>query len=134
MSERPPTSRDLIERARRYVRDGGVGTVTLQDGSTLPPVPICILSLEPDMLWFLFVFDDHPHGSYVASITEGDDGEVNVIGQDGEASLEIYTTWLPEQQATLNRWRSSLASQMVYLGVSPTPPNVVYYGGPPPRE
>jgi hypothetical protein len=128
MSERPST-RDLIALARHYVRTGAMATITLDNGVVLPAMPICIMSLTEEMLWFLLAFDDHAHAVHVQAITAGDDGEVLIAGQPDSADIEIFTTWHPDQQAELDAWLESTKVQMVYLPVSPDPPNIVRYEG-----
>jgi len=118
---------NLIARARTFVRTGGTIEVTLPSGSVVGG-PVAIMSFTPEMIWFLFAGDDHPHGSEVTSIQPGDDGQVLVVG-DGDKLISIWGTWEQEQRDDLDAWLEGTKIQQVYLGVSPEPPEIVRYEG-----
>ena len=122
------SERSLIAKAQDFVRQGGTITMTLPTGVVLPAEPVCIMSLTDEWLWWLYVFGDHPHAVQVDSITPGPDGEV-LVEDDDHRVAAIWGTWHESQIEELERWLEGTRTQMVYLGVSPEPPDIVRYEG-----
>jgi predicted dehydrogenase len=124
-----PSPAQLIAQAKRLIRTGAIGTVTLTNGLALPPTPLAIMSLVPRMCWFTFIFDDHAHGIYVTRIYAGDDAEVFVAG-DQDETLEIHPVWNAQQTNDLEYWLASTKVHQVYLAAgNPPPPDIVRYEG-----
>ncbi len=120
---------ELIARAKHYVRTGGIIEVILPSGTSLE-YPVAILSLVPDYIWFLFSSSDHAHGGAVDWIRDGEDQRVEVLA-DHDNLFRIWPTWNKQQDDELEAWLAGTKVQMIYLPVSPPPPDQVRYEGHP---